>query len=363
VKVGLVFTGSFRGGGVERIVWEVARKLAGRHEVTVFAHYWEESDNPAVRYERVGPLRWPKPLIPLEFARLSTEAVRRHDLDRVVSLGVNCPAGDILWAHSVHAAWLERKGRAVALARRLRPVDAALLALERDRYGRRRYTRMIAVAEGVARDLERLYGVPREDVDVLPNGFDPEEFSSERRLALRAEERAGLGLADDDVAVLIVANELQRKGLPVLLDAVERVGDPRLKVLLAGRVDPRDDRVRWLGAVADVGRAHAAADLFVLPTQYEAACLSIIEALGSGLPVITTVVPGAGDRITPGENGLLQHDPHDAAELAGLLTAALDPAAREAWSEAAPASVAELTWERICDRLEEILAGVPLLAR
>jgi UDP-glucose:(heptosyl)LPS alpha-1,3-glucosyltransferase len=272
MRIGLVFTGSFRGGGVERIVWEAARNLGADHEVTVFAHYWEEFDGPDVEYVRVGPLHRPRSLQPLEFARLATAAVARRDLDRVVSFGVNCPAGDVLWAHSVHAAWLERKGRAVALARRLRPVDAALLHLERDRYGRRRYTRVVAVAEGVAHDLERLYGVPRADVDVLPNGFDPAEFSPARRAALRAEERARLGLEDGDVVLLTVANELQRKGFPVLVEAVERLGDPRVKVLLAGRVDPGPGPWRWLGSQADVGRLHAAADLFVLPTRYEAAC-------------------------------------------------------------------------------------------
>src|SRR6185437_15995357 len=215
VRIALVFTGSFKGGGVERIVYEAARHLAKRHEVTVFADYWEDDEGSGVSYERVGPLGWPRQLQPLEFARRSTRAVAGRDFDRIVSFGVNCPAGDVLWAHSVHAAWLERKGRLQARARRFRPVDRALLELERDRYGRRKYTRMIAVAEGVARDLGRLYGVPREDVDVLPNGFDPEEFSPRRRAALRAEERARLGLAEDDVVLLMVANELQRKGLPV----------------------------------------------------------------------------------------------------------------------------------------------------
>jgi UDP-glucose:(heptosyl)LPS alpha-1,3-glucosyltransferase len=359
MRLALVFTGSFRAGGVERIVYEVARKLGGRHEVTVFADTWDDSGTPGVVYERVGPMRGPKSLVPLEFARRSTRQVARHDFDRVVSFGVNCPAGDVLWVNSVHAAWLERKGPVIGRLRRFRPVDRALLELERDRYGRRRYTCLIAVAEGVARDLGRLYGVPRGDVDVLPNGFDPEEFSPERRRSLRAEERARLGLADDDVVLLMVANELERKGFPVLVEAVERLGNPRVKILLAGRADPATNKVQWLGPQDDVGRTHAAADLFVLPTQYEAACLSIVEALGSGLPVITTAVEGARDHIASGENGLLQTDPLDAAELASLLITALDPAARHAWAEAAPASVAELTWDRICDRLDAVLAALP----
>jgi glycosyltransferase involved in cell wall biosynthesis len=86
---------------------------------------------------------------------------------------------------------------------------------------------------------------------------------------------------------------------------------------------------------------------------------AIVEALGSGLPVITTDVPGAGDHIRPGVNGLLQRDPLDAGELAGLLRVGLDPEPRQAWSEAAAASVSDLTWPRLCDRLAALLEALP----
>jgi glycosyltransferase involved in cell wall biosynthesis len=354
VKLALVYTGCFRSGGVERIVLESARELGRRHDVTVFADYWEDCGTPEVDYVRVAPRKRPRALLPFSFARRSARAIAAGRFDRVVSYGVNCAGGDVLWVNSVHRAWLEQK----SALRLVRPADRALLELERRRYRQRDYQLLLAVSDRVADDLARLYGVPREDVRVVPNGFAPEEFSPARRAALRPEARRRLGLAEGEVAFLIVANELRRKGLHVLCEAVDRLDDPRVRILLAGGVEPPPHpRVRWLGRLDDVAWAHAAADVFTLPTQYEAACLAIVEALGSGLPVITTSVPGAADHVVDGVTGLLQHDPLDADELVALLRRALDRDTRNGWSAAAAPSVAALQWPRILAGVEELLGA------
>jgi glycosyltransferase involved in cell wall biosynthesis len=93
----------------------------------------------------------------------------------------------------------------------------------------------------------------------------------------------------------------------------------------------------------------------VLPTQYEAFALTIVEALASGLPVITTAVPGAGDLIEHDVTGLLQQDPADADELADLLRRVLDPAARDRFATAAPRAVAGLEWSTLMARLDDVV--------
>lgn len=352
MRLALVFTGCFRAGGVERIVWESARHLSRRHDVTVLADYWEDCGAPGVRYEKVSPWRRPWTLKDVTF-RLRAAAAVAGRFDRVLSYGANCPSGDVLWVNSVHRAWLERKRGGVL--RSFHPRHRILLSLEKRLFRTRPLGRVVAVSEQVAEDLARLYGVPRHEVLLVPNGYSPDEFSPERRLAFRDEARAAFGFADDDVVLLMVANELRRKGYDVLVEAVAQLDDPRVRVLLVGRAAPSNfpAELVYAGPLDDVGFAHAAADLFVLPTRYEAACLAIVEALASGLPVITTDVPGAGDRIAHGENGLLQTDPHDAAELVALLREALAPERRAAWAAAAPASVADLAWPALIDRFEK----------
>ena len=148
---------------------------------------------------------------------------------------------------------------------------------------------------------------------------------------------------------------------------MEQLGDPDVRLLLVGRTPPDNlvtprsswlrDRVRYLGPSDDVGRMHAASDAFVMPTQYEAFCLAIIEALASGLPVITANVPGASDAIRPGVNGLLLDDPLDAPALSALLAQVTDPGTRQAWSDAAPGTVAHLSWDALMHQFEQAIEG------
>lgn len=85
---------------------------------------------------------------------------------------------------------------------------------------------------------------------------------------------------------------------------------------------------------------YAGADILVLPTQYEPFGLVIVEALATGLPVITTELAGAAVAVEPGANGLLQSDPYNADKLAGLVRQALNTDTRARLAAAAPGSVA-----------------------
>lgn len=225
---------------------------------------------------------------------------------------------------------------------------------------------MVAVSEGVADDLVELYKVERERITVVPNGFSPEQCSPERRRTLRPEWRERLSLAEDDVALLMVANEWHRKGLGAVLEAMKLSADPRLKLVLVGRQEPTTyqsqmrrlglrARVSWYGPAEDVALYHAAADLFVLPTLYEPFGTVIVEALASGVPVITSKLAGASIAVVPEKNGLLLERPHDPTELAGVLSRALEPGVLAAWSEASPPSVSGYSWRAVMGRLETLL--------
>jgi UDP-glucose:(heptosyl)LPS alpha-1,3-glucosyltransferase len=147
---------------------------------------------------------------------------------------------------------------------------------------------------------------------------------------------------------------------------MDRVDDSRLQLLLVGRHPPTQyegliqrlglgSRVRWFGASSDVAEYHAAADLFVMPTTYEAFGTVIVEALGSGLPVITSALAGAASAVRDGYNGRLLEDPTDANQLANQLASALQVGALERWSAAAAESAARFQWTRVMDEFEAIL--------
>lgn len=344
-------------------MWEAARRWKLDHDVTVIARDIDETDLDGVtlrhvHLDRPGLTRF-------------AQAARRHysldEFDHVISFGAQPVPASVLWVNSVHRAWLEASHRFPGTSRwrdpRLRylmPSHRERLAIEAGYFREQGIKRIVTVADQVGHDLTRLYGVDPALMTTVHNGFDPAEFDPTRRAERRGEARTAWGLPDDAIVLGIVANELPRKGFDVLVEAVALVEDPRLHVLLAGTADPRryaptldrlglTHRMRYVGQQSDVGRVHAALDVFVLPTKYEAFCLAVVEALASGLPVITTAVPGAGDLIEHGVNGLLQDDPENAAELAGLLRQVTDAHVRGAMAAAARPSVDHLTWANLFD--------------
>ncbi len=373
MKVALAFPGCHHRGGVERIVFECARFLASReHQVTVFAQEWEVDDEQPVRYIQIPKRRKPLGLGVADFQRDCTEILRSHQFDVLNTHGTVCPFGGVLWTQSVHRAWLEKSAMMRApwskarLKQRLNPVHRVLLELEEKQFGERRYLHNIVTTPVVRDDLHRLYDVPLDDITIVPNGFNPLEFNPERRAARRGEKRAQLGLKENEIALLFVANELERKGLRTILSAMKQLKRRDLRLVTIGRADQNElqkivaeyglqEHLVACGSTDDVAGFHAAADLFVLPTQYEAFCLAILESLGSGLPVVTTRVPGAHDAIIEGENGAFIDDPQSGAQLAAALQPLLDRNVREWMSDRTPATVAQYQWPSVLQRYERVL--------
>jgi glycosyltransferase involved in cell wall biosynthesis len=142
------------------------------------------------------------------------------------------------------------------------------------------------------------------------------------------------------VALFVDQQHRPLKGLDVAIEAFAQArsaggGPDRLWVVGAGS-EPYAELARRLGVERDVGflgytdeveRCYRGADLFVLPTVYEAFCRAAHEAAACGLPVVAPPVNGIRELVGAGEAGLVvQREP---AAVAGALTAlAADPQRR-----------------------------------
>ena len=368
----VVFPRAAVSGGVERVALELLRDQGRRRGVT-FVGESLERELPGVTTRLVRTGRTPSSLRPAAFRRAAASALRGTGLT-TVSLGIECPPGDVRWVHSVHAAWLADGGdvvvrghRVPSSARRVLLRHQVLLRLERSYFAGPPPRAVLCTSAREVDDLERFYGVPRGLAHVVPNGFDDVAFSPTVRSARRAAERARIGATEQDVVVLMVANEWHRKGLATLLRAVARVGDPRLRVDLVGARDPRAfvplaaelglrGRMRWHGPTADVAGAYSAADVFALPTAYEPFGIVIIEAMAMGLPVIVPRLAGAAEAVTSGHDGLLLDDPRDVRAVADALQTLLEHGTRTAIGARAPAAVTGYTWARVLGQADLALS-------
>lgn len=181
---------------------------------------------------------------------------------------------------------------------------------------------VLVPSEFIARQL-RERGVPDARIAVEPYGVDLGLFHP------RDERSATPG--DHRLRCLFVGQISHRKGVRVLLDAAERLrGRPVDFVLLGPMVSPEvlDNlplNVRWtpastLGGVAAEMRS---ADIFVLPSLEDAYPLAAIEAMASGLPVVTSDHAGTSELITHGQDGLIV-PAGDAVALAQALERLID---------------------------------------
>jgi UDP-glucose:(heptosyl)LPS alpha-1,3-glucosyltransferase len=150
--------------------------------------------------------------------------------------------------------------------------------------------------------------------------------------------RSSLEIEESDFVILFVGNEFDRKGLLTVVEALRILADRTIKVIVLGDDDPGPYRaraggaavvnqLRFLGGVRGPDRYFGAADTLVLPTWYEPFGMVIIEAMASGLPVITSAMAGAVEDLVDGTHGLFLKDPVSADELVAAITRLREDAA------------------------------------
>jgi UDP-glucose:(heptosyl)LPS alpha-1,3-glucosyltransferase len=193
-----------------------------------------------------------------------------------------------------------------------------------------------ALSDYVRRQVTADYGVPPQRVHLVYNGVDIVPLTESERAAHRAAIRRQLALREDERLVLFVAHNFRLKGLAELIRACAlRTGQsPDWRLVVIGRDRPGTyaglaervgvaRRVCFLGSQPDLRPWYAAADALAHPTWYDPCSRVVLEALGVGLPVVTTRWNGAAEVLKPGVHGELIDNPADTGKLAAAIARAL----------------------------------------
>jgi len=162
-------------------------------------------------------------------------------------------------------------------------------------------------------------------VSVIYNRPDLTRFSPPdpaRRAALRQSH----GIAETDVIICTAGTNFALKGVGTLIRALALLPQNHSLVVAGGRNPEHwrglarslgvDRRVNFLGKVDDMPAFYAVADVFALPTYYDACSNAVLEALACGLPAITSSRNGSAVFIP---QRLVLKDPGDAGSLAALI--------------------------------------------
>jgi glycosyltransferase involved in cell wall biosynthesis len=374
MKIAFVCEDVHKDGGTERVVYELATRLAPRHRVHVFSATARGLAGTAVTWHRVPVPDLPTLLRVPSFAALSTLLVRREPFDAVIGQGVNTWRGDYMVVHTTNAAkrdvlfQLRRNGTGWSLSRRLERRAWYLFTVTAEKLLlRRRALNVIAVSSDTAREVMDYYpGLDEGRVKVVFNGVDCDEFHDRGRPEDHARLRAELGVPGDARIILFAGGEWWRKGLSHVVEALAILG-PRYYLAVAGR-GPEDDyraqarrcgvagRVRFLGLRRDMPALYRGADALVLPSYYETFSLVTLEAMASALPVFVSRFNGPSDYLRDGANGFyVERDGRDIA--ASVETAFRDEGRLREIAAAARATARRFTWARAAAALEAIVTA------
>jgi glycosyltransferase involved in cell wall biosynthesis len=183
-----------------------------------------------------------------------------------------------------------------------------------------RAQKIIAVSHFTKWELTNYYKIPAGKIRVIHNGVDINKFkpASDKR-----KVKKELGFNPDDIAIVSVGRLYARKGLFTLIESMPAVIKrfPNAKFIISGK-GQSDEMNKLIAHATKLGviknlvftgyfpdeklpLLYQAADVFAFSTFYEHHPFAVLEALSTGLPVVTTNVGGIPETIDSGRNGFL----------------------------------------------------------
>lgn len=240
--------------------------------------------------------------------------------------------------------------------------------------------RIIAECPQDRQDMETLYRAPRERIDVVPCGFDPDEF-----WPVTLDARQQLGLDRNEFVVLQLGRIVPRKGIDNVIRAaaiLQRQHDVPVRLLVVGgnselpdpsatpelgRLMRLADELGIADAVTFTGQRrrgqlryyYSAANVFVTTPWYEPFGITPVEAMACGTPVVGTAVGGIKTTVVDGETGYLVPPNAPAALAERLLWLQRHPhvAQRLGWAGMRRA-YQQFTWRNVAALIADVYESV-----
>lgn len=332
MKLCIVTASVIKGDGQGRVNYEIAWEAIRRgHHVTLLASKVapELQQSSQVKWIELKVKKLPTYLLrEIVFAWQSADWLDKHrsEFDLIkVNGAITRNQADVNAVHFVHSSWLRSPFHVAQQRRDFYALYQWLYTALNARWEKQVFHQakvVVAVSEKVSQELVDI-GIPRKLIRVILNGVDLDEFSP------GSIDRQKLGLPEK-VTLALFAGDIRsnRKNLDTVLHALVQVPNLHLAVLgnTTGSPYPQlaqklelERRVHFLGFRRDVAQIMKAVDLFVFPSHYEPFGLVVIEAMASGLPVITATTTGAAQIMTP-ESGVVLSDSEDTNALAQAMS-------------------------------------------
>jgi glycosyltransferase involved in cell wall biosynthesis len=300
--------------GAEVLVRETIRRLAGKITPTIFC------------LDAVGQIGEELVREGVDLVCFNRRPGRDWSVSRKLARSLEERRIEVLHAHQYTPFFYSALARPLCLFRprliltehgrhypdRVSPVRRAVNRLVLDRLA----DSVTACCHFSAEGLARVDGFAGGRIETIENGIDVEKYASHES---KSSAQKRLGLDPTRTYIIHVARHHPVKDQPTLLRAFALIAAeyPTVDLVLVGSGPLREelehlvidlrimDRVNFLGIRPDIPELMHAADVFALPSLSEAASLTLLEAMASGLPAVVTAVGGNPEIVRHEREGLL----------------------------------------------------------
>lgn len=332
-------------GGLQRDFLRIAKACVARgHQVDIYTMGWEGERDPLFSITVIPVSGWQNHTRADHYVRKLQNHLTRQHYDVVIGFN-KMPGLDIYYAadtcyqakiHSQRRGWYA-----------LLPRYRHLIRYEKAVFSPEKSTLILSLAKKQQIEFRRYYQTPAERFHLLPPGIDKSYIAPFNRNEIRDTLRNQWGITQNTFLVLAVGSGFKTKGLDRSIKSIASLPEAlktRVTFFVIGQNNPAyfkkcarklnvAEQIHFLGGRNDVPDFLCAADLLLHPARNENTGTVLLEAIISGLPVLTTDVCGYAEFIQKADAGIVLPSPFQQAELNQTLIEMLQSPRHKIWCQ------------------------------
>ena len=371
MKIAIILSRCHKYGSSRYVLDTVNYFTKKGHEVHIFAHTCDPIENKKVFVHKLPRLNLGFVSREISLSVIQSILLKFYSFNVTISQPTRYFSPDVAEVQFVFKQWInyqERHGIKWGLA--------GLLLKMMESYNLKKVKKIIVLSNSVKNELVKNYGIDEGKIHVVYSGVNLKEFTPKNRKKYFNEIREKFNIPKTSYLLLFVGNPYDRKGVEYIIRALSLLKSKNIKLFISGKDDPKPykELCNKLGVqnmvifnpilVSDVYKYFSAADAFIFPSIYEPFGLVILEAMASGLPVITNRKAGAAEIIKDGKEGLLLDNPKNHEEIAQKIKYLIEnKKVRRQISIAARKKAEKYSWKKVAEERLKVLEQAALIKK
>lgn len=345
MKLAFCLFNYFPYGGLQRDFLRIAKTCLERgHEIHVYTMRWEGVIESGFQLHLITTKGWQNHTRSQHFTHQMKAHLEKGSFDLVIGFN-KMPHLDLYYAADV--CYLARIQEQRGFFYRLLPRYHRLAAFEKAVFARGEPTEIMLISPQQQQSFMQFYQTEAQRFHLLPPGIAKDRIAPANAADIRAEIRQSYHLAYDDILLLMVGSGFKTKGLDRAIQGLATLPTAlkqRTQLFVIGEDNPQpfkklaqrlnvSHQLHFLGGRPDVSHFMLAADLLLHPAYHENTGTVLLEAIVSGLPILTVDSCGYAHYVKEAKAGWVLTSPFEQTEFNHKLQKMILSKERKLWQQ------------------------------